>query len=98
KLTVSSALYDAGTHAPAINHVAAALREGGHAVSRLFVPDDIKAVIKGLTRRKPDLVFHLINEFGGECGLVATAAILDALRLPFTGGGPGELFIRGNKS
>jgi D-alanine-D-alanine ligase len=98
KITIFSDRYDDGTHDPAADQVAAALREGGHAVSRLFVPDDIRAVIKGLTRHKPDLVFHLINEFGGECGLVATAAILDALRLPFTGGGPGPLFIRGNKS
>src|SRR5436190_1263253 len=97
-ITLLSDLYDDGDHDPAVDQIAEALRDGGHAVSRLLVPDDIRAIIAGLARRKPDLVFHLINEFGGECGLVATAAILDALRLPFIGGGPGELFIRGNKS
>ncbi len=53
----------------------------------------------GLSRRKPDLVFHLINDFDGvDSGLIATAALLDAMKLPYTGGGPGELFIRGHKS
>jgi D-alanine-D-alanine ligase len=41
----------------------------------------------------------MINDFSGvESGLIATAALLDAMKLPYTGGGPGELFIRGNKS
>jgi D-alanine-D-alanine ligase len=79
--------------------VAEALRQGGHTVSRLLVPGDYKAVSKGLARRKPDLVFHMINDFDGvESGLIATAALLDMMKLPYTGGGPGELFIRGNKS
>jgi len=67
-------------------------------VSRLLVPDDLKAVTAGLARRKPDLVFHMIHDFGGESGLIATAAVVDAMKLPYTGGGPGELFIRGHKS
>jgi D-alanine-D-alanine ligase len=33
-----------------------------------------------------------------ESGPIAVAGLLDALKLPYTGGGPGELFIRGNKS
>lgn len=98
KITILADRYSDGTHDPAVDQVAAALRQGGHRVSRLLVPDDLKAITGGLRRRKPDLVFHLINDFGGEYGLIATAAVLDALRLPFTGGGPGELFIRGNKS
>ncbi|MFO0929681.1 MAG: ATP-grasp domain-containing protein [Gemmataceae bacterium] len=98
KITILADLYDDGGHDPAVDQVAVALRHGGHRVSTLLVPDDLKAITAGLRRRRPDLVFHLINDFGGECGLIATAAVLDALRLPFTGGGPGELFIRGNKS
>jgi D-alanine-D-alanine ligase len=41
----------------------------------------------------------MITDFGDvEGSHVATAGILDALRLPYTCGGPGELFIRGHKS
>ncbi len=97
KITILADLYKDGTCDPAVDQVAAALRMGKHKVSRLLVPDDLKAVTVGLTRRKPDLVFHMIHDFGGESGLIATAAIIDALKLPYTGGGPGELFIRGNK-
>jgi D-alanine-D-alanine ligase len=98
KITILADLYEGGSCDPAVDQVAEALRQGGHRVSRLLVPDDIKAVMAGLGRRKPDLVFHMIHDFGGESGLIATAALIDALKLPYTGGGPGELFIRGHKS
>lgn len=98
KITILADLYEDGSHSPAVDQVADALREGKHTVSQLLVPDDVKAITTGLSRRKPDLVFHLIHEFGGESGLIATAAVIDAMKLPYTGGGPGELFIRGNKT
>jgi D-alanine-D-alanine ligase len=97
KITILADLYSDGSHDPAVDQVARALRQGGHNVSRLLVADDLKALTAGLARRQPDLVFHLINDFGGESGLIATAAVIDALKIPYTGGGPGELFIRGNK-
>jgi D-alanine-D-alanine ligase len=99
KITILADRYDDGSHDPAVDRVAEALREGGHKVSPLLVPADLKAVVTGLARRKPDLVFHMITDFGDVDGChVATAGILDALRLPYTGGGPGELFVRGHKS
>jgi D-alanine-D-alanine ligase len=98
KITILADLYEDGSHDPAVDQVAAALRQGGHKVSRLLVPDDdLRALTTGLARRKPDLVFHMINDFGGESGLIATAAVVDALKFPYTGGGPGELFVRGHK-
>ena len=33
-----------------------------------------------------------------EQGEIAVTGLLDLLKVPYTGGGPGELFIRGNKS
>jgi D-alanine-D-alanine ligase len=98
KITILADRYDGNTCDPAVEQVAEALRGSGHKVSRLLVPAELKAVTAGLRRRKPDLVFHMINDFGEvDSGLIATAAVLDALKLPYTGGGPGELFIRGNK-
>lgn len=98
KITILADLYEDGSCDPTVDQVADALRQGGHQVSRLLVPDDVRAITTGLARRKPDLVFHLIHDFGGESGLIATAALIDAMKLPYTGGGPGELFIRGNKT
>jgi D-alanine-D-alanine ligase len=99
KITILADLYDGNTHDQAVDHVAEALRKGRHTASQLLVGGDFKAVARGLARRKPDLVFHMINDFDGvDSGLIATAALLDMMKLPYTGGGPGELFIRGNKS
>ncbi len=98
-ITILADRYEDGSHDAAVDQVADALREGGHTVSRLLVPADIKAITSGLARRKPELVFHMITDFGDvEGSHVATAGILEALRIPYTGCGPGELFLRGNKS
>jgi D-alanine-D-alanine ligase len=98
KITILADRYEDGTHDPAVDQVDEALRQGQHKVSLLLVPDDPRAILRGLARRKPDLVFHLIEDFGDvEDSHVATAGLLDVLKLPYTGGGPGELFIRGNK-
>ena len=91
KITILADLYRDGTHDPTVDQVAGALSHGGHKVSKLLVPDDARAIVSGLARRKPDLVFHLIEDFGDvDDSHVATAGLLDALKLPYTGGGPGE--------
>jgi len=98
KITILADRYDDGSYDLVVDDVAGALREGGHKVSKLLVPADLKAVVMGLARRKPELVWHMITDFGDVEGChVATAGILDALRLPYTGCGPGELFLRGHK-
>jgi D-alanine-D-alanine ligase len=99
KITILADLYEDGSHDAAVDEVAEALRQNQHKVSLLLVRDDYRTVTRGITRQKPDLVFHLVNDFSDvDSGLMAPAALLDALRVPYTGGGPGELFIRGNKS
>jgi D-alanine-D-alanine ligase len=98
KITILADLYEDGTHEAAVDQVAEALRQGKHQVSKLLIRDDLKEITTGLARRKPDLVFHLIENFGVEGCHVATGGVLDAMKLRYTGGGPGELFIRGNKS
>ena len=98
-ITVLADLYEDGSHDPTVDQVAEALRQGGHKTSLLMVRDDVRAVTAGLARRKPELVFTLIDEFGDVgSGPIAATGLLDALKVPYTGGGPGELFIRGNKS
>lgn len=81
-----------------VNQVAAALREHGHQVSILAVRDDVRELVDGLAARKPDLVFNLVETFGGDTGGdIAVAGILGLLGCRHTGGGPGELFLRQDK-
>jgi D-alanine-D-alanine ligase len=81
-----------------VEQVAEALKKGGHTVSVLGVHDDVKKLVAGLSRRKPDLVFNLLESFAGiPRADVAVAGVLDAMRIKYTGGGPGELYIRQDK-
>jgi len=81
-----------------VDQVAAALRKKGHRTSIFGVHDDLKKLVSGFSRRKPDLVFNLLESFGENLGGdVAVAGVLDLLRLRYTGGGPGELYLRQDK-
>ncbi len=86
-------------HDEAVDQVAEALREGGHKVSVLGVHADLAKLRRGLLRRKPDLVFNLMETFGNnELGASDVAGFLDLLGVPYTGGGPGEIYIQEDKA
>jgi D-alanine-D-alanine ligase len=90
---------NAKTYDPVVDQVADALRQGGHKVSILGVHGDLAKLRTGLTRRKPDLVFNLMETFGAsQLGAVGLAGLLDLLGLPYTGGGPGEIYIQEDKA
>jgi len=77
---------------------AGALREKGHRPSVLGIHADLGKLISGLKRRKPDLVFNLAEMFGkGLRSDVGVAGVLDLIGVPYTGGGPGELYLRQDK-
>ena len=81
-----------------VGQVAEALRGGGHRTSVLGVHGDVRKLVAGLSRRKPDLVFNLLEMFGQDIrGDVAVAGLLDLLGVRYTGGGPGELYLRQDK-
>lgn len=81
------------------DQVAAALRRLNHQASILGVHGDANDLIAGLRRRKPDLVFNLMEMFGDDLnGDVAVVGLLEILGVPYTGGGPGEFYLRGDKS
>ncbi len=62
-----------------------------HKVSILAVHGDVNKLRTGLLRRKPDLVFNLMETFGSnQLGAVGIVGLLDLLGVPYTGGGPGE--------
>ncbi len=81
-----------------VPQVAKALRSLGPRVSILGVHADVKRLIAGLSRRKPDLVFNLMEMFGDNVfGDIPVAGLLDLLGLKYTGSGPGELYLSQDK-
>ncbi len=90
---------DATSHDEVVGQVAEALRENGHEVSILAVWDDVRELADGLKERKPDLVFNLLESFGDDTSAdVAVAGLLNLLGVRYTGGGPGELYLRQDKA
>lgn len=100
RITILAYLEEEDAKAPdiVVDQVASALRKAEHEVSVLGVHGDVRKLITGLYRRKPDLVFNLLETFGGNLrGDVAVAGLLDLVGLRFTGGGSGELYLRQDK-
>jgi D-alanine-D-alanine ligase len=82
-----------------VEQIAAALRQGGHKPSVLGVHGDVKKLINGLARRKPDLVFNVMETFGAtQLGASGVVGLLDLLGVRYTGGGPGELYLQEDKA
>jgi len=101
KITVLTGLEEknATTYDVVVEQVAEALRKKGHEVSILGVWDDVREVVDGLAERQPDLVFNLLESFGEDTGAdVAVAGLLNLLKVRYTGGGPGELYLRQDKA
>jgi D-alanine-D-alanine ligase len=87
------------TYDPVVSQVAEALRQGGHKVSVLGAHGDLRRLSAGLARRRPDLVFNLMETFGdSQLGAVGVVGFLDLLGLPYTGGGPGEFYVQEDKA
>src|SRR5919112_2298126 len=81
-----------------VPQVARTLRSLGHRVSIPGVNGDVKRLIAGLSRRRPDLVFNLMEMFGDNVfGDIPVAGLLNLLGLKYTGSGPGELYLSQDK-
>ena len=90
---------DPKTYDVVVDQVSTALRGKRHRVSIFGVHDDLRKLVSGLARRKTDLVFNLLESFGDNTGGdVAVAGVLDLLGMRYTGGGPGELYLRQDKA
>jgi D-alanine-D-alanine ligase len=100
KITVLANLDSEGGQTDVVvGQVATALRRGGHKVSVLGLYGDLRKLINGLTRRKPELVFNLMEQFGDNLlGAVPLVGTLDLLGVPYTGGGPGEYYLQEDKA
>src|SRR5205085_3535791 len=81
------------------DQVARALRAGGHKPAVLGGHGDVRKLIAGLRRRKPELVFNLMETFGdSQLGAIGVVGLLDLLGIPYTGGGPGEFYLQEDKA
>jgi D-alanine-D-alanine ligase len=90
---------DGHPYDPVADRIAKALKAGGHTASVLAVDSDVRKLVAGLARRKPDLVFNVLEEFGDTLwGAVGVAGLLEILGYAYTGGGPGELYVRQDKA
>ena len=101
KITILTYLEREGDpkHDVVVDQVADALKSGGHKPTVLGVHGDVAKMVAGLKKKKPDLVFNLLEMFGDNIrGDVAVAGLLDLLDLKYTGGGPGELYLRQDKA
>lgn len=79
-------------------HVIQTLRELGHNISILGVEDDITVVITALGEQKPDIIFNLTEQLGGDRSMdMNIAAVLEMLDIPFTGSGPTGLMLSRDK-
>src|SRR5690242_2084323 len=85
-------------HDPVVDQVKAALKQQGFGVSVLGVHGDLKKLINGISRRKPDVIVNLMEMFGRDIfGDVGVAGVLDLLKVPYTGAGPGECYLQQDK-
>jgi D-alanine-D-alanine ligase len=79
-------------------HVIQTLRSLGHSVTILGAID-VEGIAKSLTENKPDIVFNLTEQFGGDRRFDKNiAALLELLAIPFTGTGATGLMLARDKS
>ena len=76
-----------------------ALEQAGHEAEAISACDDVCGLCRDLERASPELVFNLLEEFGGkENGNIGVCAVLDLLGLRYTGSGPGESYLGQDKA
>jgi D-alanine-D-alanine ligase len=82
-----------------VQQVAQALESVGHEANVMTIRDDVEALVSELKQHRPQLVFNLVESFGDDIlgGTMGVAGLLDLLELPYTGSGPGEIFLQEDK-
>jgi len=84
---------------PVLDQIEAALRTNSHEPRRIVVNDSVDPVIASLREDPPDLVFNVAESFGGKSALESNvAALLNLLKLRYTGSSPAGLILAGDKT
>jgi len=101
KITVLAYL-EPGDAAPdvVVKQVSRALTKAGHDTSILTIRESVEELLNGIREQTPDLIFNLVESFGDDIlgGTMGVAGLLDLLELPYTGSGPGEIFLQEDKA
>jgi D-alanine-D-alanine ligase len=81
-----------------VPQIVKALQASKHTVSVLPVHGDVKKLIAGLARRKPQLVFNVLEDFGSSVeGFMHVVGLLDLLGYRHTGCGAAEFALAQDK-
>jgi D-alanine-D-alanine ligase len=84
---------------PVVGQVRDALAALDHKVSALLVRGDVRELVDQIAEAKPELIFNLIEEFGDDLtGNIGVCGVLDLLGVPYTGCGPGEMYLAQDKA
>jgi len=80
-------------------HILKTLRSMGHEVLGLGVRDELRPIREAIGSFRPDIVFNLLDEFGGE-GIFDqhVVAYLELLRVPYTGCNPRGMTLARDKA
>ena len=83
-----------------VPQVAEALSQLGHTVSIFAITEDVGKLVAGVRDQTPELIFNLVEGFGDDIlgGLMGVTGVLDLLEIPYTGGGPGEIYLQEDKA
>ena len=101
RITVLTYVHEEGTRDwdVVVGQVAKSLRRNGHEVSVLGAHADVHKLLRGLQRRKPELVFNLLEEFGDSpTGNIGVCGLLDMVGYRYTGCGAVEYFLGQDKA
>ncbi|MBF0225091.1 MAG: D-alanine--D-alanine ligase [Desulfobacterales bacterium] len=81
-----------------VKAVSSALTELGHTYFTLDCSLNLEKIAEALNKKKPDIVFNLVESINGEGRLIHLfPSVLDSLKIPYTGSYTEAVFITSNK-
>jgi len=84
---------------PVLDQLDAALKENGHETRRIMVDDTVEPLVAALRRNPPELVINIAESFAGKSALESNvAALLNLMKLRYTGSSPAGLIMAGDKT
>jgi len=84
---------------PVLDQLDEAIRANGHETRRVIVDDTVEPLVAALKHDPPELVFNIAESFAGKSALESNvAALLNLLKLRYTGSSPAGLIVAGDKT
>ncbi len=84
---------------PVVGQIFDALQALGHKPTRFAVERDVRSLLNGISRGRPDLVFNICETFANKNTFeVNVAAFLELMEVPYTGSGLSGLLLAQDKA